>query len=59
MSDYPDYVTCPNCANTRAESEMHIVEWVGFCVRCEGGCGYLWSLESGIGLGFAAKEQRK
>jgi hypothetical protein len=48
MSDYPKHVTCPACGNDKVPSEMHIVEWIGICFRDEGGCGNIWSLESGI-----------
>ena len=59
MSDYPEYVTCPNCGKTRTKSEMLVNEWIGLCTEKKGGCGHFWSLESGISYRFVAKEQRQ
>ncbi len=47
LVDYPHKVTCPECGFRHAESEMFVVEWLAFCIRDEGGCGRVWSLENG------------
>ncbi len=47
LVNYQHKVTCPKCGFPHAESEMFIVEWLAFCIRDEGGCGCVWSLENG------------
>ena len=50
---YSHLATCPACGFEKAESHMHIVEWIACCIRDQGGCGHIWSLEGGGSYGFA------
>jgi hypothetical protein len=45
-------VTCATVGKEDAQSEMHIVEWGDLCIRGEGGCGHIWSLEGAGSSGF-------
>lgn len=49
----PHLVICPVCGFKRAESHMHIIEWIACCIKDQGGCGHIWSLESDVSYGFA------
>ncbi len=53
LVEFPYQVCCNLCGNEHAISQMHIVEWIGFCIKSEGGCGHIWSLENGSSYGFS------